>query len=104
MNISDFGNTQSGKSRLKKRRITGLIVIAVIILLGAYLIGILTTDRPEYQMRATAIEENHILKERIAELEAENEELKEQLNAIPTPEPTENADTPRSTVAPTVSE
>jgi hypothetical protein len=55
-------------------------------------------------MRATAIEENHILKERIAELEAENEELKAQLNAIPTPEPTENADTPRSTVAPTVSE
>ena len=79
MNISDFGNTQSGKSRLKKRRLTGLIVIAVIILLGAYLIGILTTDRPEYQMRATAIEENHILKERIAELEEEIQILNDKL-------------------------
>lgn len=103
MNISNFNNTQNGKARLRRHRFTGLVIIALIILAAAYIIGILTTDQPEYRMRATAIEENHILKERIAELEAENADLKAQLEAAPTPAPSGEPETPRSSEDPKAS-
>ncbi len=97
MNISNYNGTQNGRSRLKKRRITGLFIIAGIVLLGAYIIGILTSDEPQYRMRATVIEENHVLKEQIAELESEIEDLKAELRNMASPEPTEKLTSPRQT-------
>lgn len=92
MNISDYSGMHSTKRRTGKRRIVGIIIIAVILLLGAFIVGILTSDEPEYRMRLTAIEENHVLKEQISELEERVAELEEQLNSLPTPIPSEETE------------
>lgn len=85
---------QGERLRARRRRITGIVIILVILFTGLFITGVLTSDGPEYQMRASAIEENHILKEQIAELEAEVKKLKKELNekedyisTLPSPEP-----------------
>lgn len=97
MNINGYGTMHSEKSRTRRRRVTGIVIIVAILLIGTGIIGVLTSDGPEYQMRATAIEENHILKEQVAELtkkveklEKELEEKEDYISALPTntPEPT----------------
>lgn len=97
MDISNYGTSYGKKSRVKRHRITGIIVIFLILFIGISVVGILTSDGPEYKMRASTIEENHILKEQIAELTEENERLKSELQqkedyitTLPTQEPTQD--------------
>ncbi len=88
-------NFDSTKSRRKRRRITGVIVIAVILVTGLAVLGVLTSDGPEYQMRLSTIEENHALKEKIAELEDEVADLKKELKKAQS-EPDEASEMPAS--------
>lgn len=81
MNIQSYGNTQSKKRRKAKRYITGICIILFIIFASLFIIGIFTSDSAEYKMRVTAIEENHILREEISELNDEIERLKGELKA-----------------------
>lgn len=83
-------NFDSSRNRRKRRRITGVVVIAVILVTGLAVLGILTSDGPEYQMRLSTIEENHALKEKVAELEDEVADLKKELKkaqSVPTETP-----------------
>lgn len=79
MNIQSYGNTQSRKRRKIKRYVTGICIILFIVFAALFIIGIFTSDTAEYEMRVTAIEENHILKEQISGLEEEIERLKSEL-------------------------
>lgn len=105
MNINDYGTINGEKRRERRRKITGIFIILVILLAGIYILGILTSDGPEYQMRASTIEENHILKEQVAELTEEVEQLKKELaekdsiiSTMPEPDSEAPQPTPTSTV------
>ena len=93
MGIESFGNYRAEKQRRAKRKITGIIIAALIILAGAYVIGILTSDGENYKLREDVIAQNHELKQQIEELTEEVAELKSELaiaeSATPTPDPDE---------------
>ncbi len=84
-----YGIAQADKNRQRKRMVKGGIIICVILLLGLYIVGVLTSDAPEYRMRASAIEENHILKERVAELEEKVRILEKELKTAQTVVPSD---------------
>ena len=79
MDIYNYGTMQGEKNRRKRRRITGIVLIIIILLTGLAAIGVLTSNGPEYQMRKSIIEENHVLKEENAELKDELQQLKKEL-------------------------
>lgn len=99
MDMQGYSIGYAEKSRKKHRRIVGGVIIALIILVCIYVVGILTSEGAEYQMRATAIEENHILKEQVAELEERVAELEAELEkaqSVPSETPaSESPETPR---------
>lgn len=111
MNKNGYGTVNGEKRRNKRRKITAIIVILVILLAGLYVLGLFTSDSPEYQMRQSAIEENHILKEQVSELEDEVKRLKKELeektdyiDTLPTPDTAdedETVATPTASVEPT---
>ncbi len=74
-----YGNIRTEKRRKRMRYIKGLILIVIIVLLGIWLIGVLTDKGAGYQERVDIINENIALKSRVAELEAENEGLEKDL-------------------------
>ena len=80
MTIEYYGNTKTQRKRLMRRRIVGIVSIVVIILLGVWIIGVLTDSGAGYEKRLTAIEENHSLRAENEELKAEVERLTAQLN------------------------
>ncbi len=106
MNIQNYGKISSGRDKKLKRRINGIIIAVIILLAGAFVIGVLTDDGPEYQERYSAIEENHALKEqvaqlrsevahlenRVAELEGQVSEKDAFINSLPTEEPEDTSD------------
>ena len=95
MDIQSYATFQGSKNRKKRRRIIGVIIIIVILLCGLFTLGILTSDGPEYQLRQSIIEENHALKEQIAELEDEIHDLEKELKqAQSEPLPTEDITEP----------
>lgn len=91
MDIQYYSDGRGNKRNNLKRRIKGIILILVIILVAAGIIGILTDDNAEYKMRQSTIEENHVLKEQVEMLTEEVETLKAQLaqrdEAAETPSP-----------------
>lgn len=104
MNINDYGTINGEKRRARRRKITGIVIILIILLAGTYVLGILTSDGPEYQMRASTIEENHVLKEQVEELKEEVEQLKKELeekdsiiSTMPEPDIEDPGPTPAST-------
>ena len=76
----------SDKKRKKHRRIIGIVVLIIVILSGLYALGIVT-DGKEYTERSEIIQENHVLRERVVELEEKVSELEKELKAIPDAEP-----------------
>ena len=92
MKIESYGNTQSRKQRILKRRITGIVTILAIIIAGAFIIGIITDDNAEYMQYENAISENHQLKAQIEELTEENENLKIEIEQLKVPQEGENED------------
>lgn len=96
MDIYNYGTMSGEKSRKKRRRITGIVIILIILFAGIGAVGVLTSNGPEYQMRKSVIEENHTLKEenaeltnRIEQLEKELQEKEDYIEALPEPEETE---------------
>lgn len=79
MSIEYYGNTKTQRERALKRRITGIISVIAVILLGVGIIGILTDTGAGYQERLSAIEENHSLRAENEDLKAEVERLTAQL-------------------------
>ena len=95
MDIQNYSRANSSRSKKTRRRITGIIIAAVIILAGAFAIGKLTENSAEYQLRASLVEENRVLreenemlKEQIADLENQITEKDEYIGSIPTAAPT----------------
>ena len=80
MNVEYYGNTKTQRDRLLRRRITGIVSIIVVILIGAGIIGVLTDSGAGYQERLSAIEENHRLRAENEELKEENERLNSMLD------------------------
>ena len=80
MSVEYYGNTKTQRARALRRRIIGIISIILVILLGAWIIGVLTDNGAGYQERLSAIEENHTLRAENEELKAEVERLTSQLN------------------------
>ena len=75
MNIQNYGKAAGSRNKKLRRRLFGLAAAAVIILAGAFVIGKLTEDSAEYQLRASLVEENRILRE-------QNSELREQIDQL----------------------
>lgn len=104
MDIYNYGTMQGEKNRRRRHRITGIVIIIAILLVGVSAVGVLTSNGPEYQMRKSIIEENHVLKEENAKLREENNKLKkevkeksefiENLPEEPTPTPEETTSEP----------
>ena len=75
MGIQNYGKVGTGKYKKLKKRIIGLVIIAAVIVVAAGVIGVLVSDGEGYQQYVSVIEENHALKEQVAELEAQVAEL-----------------------------
>lgn len=106
MNINGYGSLGGNRRKSNRKKLTGIIIICLILFAGIYTVGIITSDSPEYQMRANAIEENHVLKEQVAELTEETERLKEELakkdayiNSVPQTDTTPEEETPVPTAS-----
>lgn len=75
MDIQGYGKIQNGRRRKLKRRITGIIIAAVIVIIAVWIIGVLAQNSAEYQQRVSILEENHSLNEEAAELRQQVEDL-----------------------------
>ncbi|MDD6563889.1 MAG: hypothetical protein PUF08_02285 [Clostridiales bacterium] len=102
MNMQNYGSMQGKKTRRTRRKIVGGIIILVILLAGLYILGVLTSNGPEYQMRTSMLEENHTLKEQVAELEEKIEGLEKEIESLKAysdtddePDKSDNPSTPR---------
>lgn len=96
-----YGKVQSGRYNKIKRRITGAVIIVILIAAAAWAIGILAGNSAEYQERSSILranhellEENEALKQQVAELQAQADALQGQVSerdayiaALPTDEP-----------------
>lgn len=106
--MAQYVNFNSNKRNKRKRIITAGVVMAVVIVLAVYIIGIFTGNSDERERVSSAVSENVRLKEQVSEmseriafLEQENEELHAQLALAPTPAPT--AEVPEASIQPTAS-
>ena len=96
MNIQNYSRAKTGRHKKLSRRITGIIIAALIILIGAFTIGKLTENSAEYQLRASLVEENRVLREENAALKEQITDLQNQVNkkdayidSLPTAAPSE---------------
>ncbi len=80
MNTNNYGKLGRGRRLKLKRRITGLIIAALIICVAAFIIGKLTENSAEYQLRASLVEENRVLREQVTDLQAQIDGLKNELS------------------------
>jgi cell division protein FtsB len=104
MAIQSYGRIKEGRYRKLKKRITGLIIIAVIIIVAFGIIGVLAGNSAEYQERVSILQENHQLREENEELKAQIEALQGQVDekdayiaSIPEPEPEQEQETEENT-------
>ena len=95
MGLENYGKIEKGRHKKIRRRITGGIIAAVLLIICVGIIGLLAGNNEGYRRSVSSIEENHELKARIAELEEQVGELQAQIAerdeliaAIPTPAPT----------------
>lgn len=75
MSIEYYGNTKTQRERALRRRIIGIFIAVVTVLLGFGIVGVLTDDGAGYQARVSAIEENHQLRQENEDLKAEVQRL-----------------------------
>lgn len=95
MALERYGKIQDGRRRKQRRRITGIVIIAVIFFAAMWIIGALAGNSAEFQERSAILRENHALKEENAALQAQIAELQGQvaekdkyIASIPAEEPT----------------
>ncbi len=75
MAIQNYGRINEGRRKKLKKRIAGIVIIAIIVIAALFTIGILAGNTPEYKNRVSILEQNHALVE-------ENEQLRAQLAAV----------------------
>lgn len=78
----NYGGIQSGRRSRLKRRITGAIIIAVILAAALWAVGMLASDSAEYQKRSSILRDNQNLLEENAALKLQNEELSARIAAL----------------------
>ena len=95
MNIQFYKKTDVGKRKKIKKRVSGLIIIGIVIIVALWIIGIFASNSEEYKERVSILEENHMLKQKTAELEtrtatleARIAELEAYISGIPQSEET----------------
>ena len=76
MNIQIYKKANTGKRKKLKKQITGLIIIGIVLISALWIIGIFAGDSDEYNERVSILEENHMLRQKLTELETENAGLK----------------------------
>lgn len=108
MGIQNYGKVEKGRHKKLKRRIIGLLIIAVLVVVGAGVIGVLVSNGDGYQEYVSILSENHELKAQVAELEDRITELEgtvaekdEYIASIPTATPTPYEPDPSETPIPT---
>lgn len=86
MNTQKYVSFKRGSHKRLKRRITAVVVAAIVALAALFVIGKLTANSEQYREKVTLIEENRALREQVAELSARVAEL-ESAAAAPAAEP-----------------
>ena len=89
---------RGGRKKLRRRMIAAGAALFVI-LAGAFIIGKLTEDSPEYRLKVSLVEENRILHEQVDELTAYVNELQRTVSnqeqyiaTLPTEPPADTAE------------
>ena len=75
MNIQFYKKTDVGKRKKMKKRVSGFIIIGIVIIAALWVIGIFAWNSEEYKERVAILEENHMLKQKTAELETKSASL-----------------------------
>ncbi len=75
MKIKTYSGLRITDRRRVRRKITGAAIVVFIILAAVFVIGKLTENSAEYQLRASLVEENRALREQVAELSERISEL-----------------------------
>ncbi len=78
----NYGKPRSGGYNKIKRRITGAVIIVILIIAAAWAIGVLAGDSAEYQERSSILQENHRLLEENEALKQQTETLQAQINEL----------------------
>ncbi|MDD6762567.1 MAG: hypothetical protein PUD92_02850 [Clostridiales bacterium] len=78
----NYGRIQGGRYSKIKTRITGAVIIVILIIAAAWAIGILAGNSAEYQERSSILRENHQLLEENAALKQQIEELQAQTSSL----------------------
>lgn len=81
MDTHRYISYQRGSRKKLKRRITAAVIAVLVILAAAFLIGKLTENSPEYQLKVSLVEENRVLREEVDELTARIAELENTVSA-----------------------
>ena len=97
MNTQVFKKANKVKREKLKKKFTGLMIVAVIIIIALSAIGILAGDSEGFLQRSAILEENHMLKQRVSELETEAAALQTRISELESyiaqpPEQTETTD------------
>jgi hypothetical protein len=79
MNIQFYNKTDIGKRKKLKKQISGIIIIGIVFIAALWIIGIFAGNSEEYRSRVSILEENHMLKQRVTELETSNAGLEARL-------------------------
>ncbi|MGN1116166.1 MAG: hypothetical protein ACI4TH_06345 [Candidatus Ornithomonoglobus sp.] len=78
----NYGKIQSGRYDKIRKRITGAVIIVILIIAAAWAIGILAGNSAEYQERSSILQSNHQLLEENIALKQQTAELQAQINAL----------------------
>ena len=84
MNIQIYKKTDIGKRKKLKKQISGIIIIGIVFITALWIIGVFASNSEEYRTRVSILEENHMLKQKVAELETSNAGLEARLAELET--------------------
>ena len=99
MDTQRYVTFRRGSKKKLRRRVIAAGAALLVILAGAFVIGKLTEDSPEYRLKVSLVEENRILREQVDELTAYVNELQRTVSnqeqyiaALPTEPPKSNTE------------
>ena len=82
MNIQGYKKIDNGKRKKLKKKITAIVLIGIIVIVALSLIGILAGDSQGYIERVSILEENHMLNQKVAELETKSATLEARVREL----------------------